>query len=1030
MTAYLYKTPLGTSAREYFCQQIEANDDANAVLVLPNSALMKDVNQKHKGVQVMGMDTLANKILNMAGMVYLHEVSRRSQELVVQDLIAYLAEKDELDYFGELSKKPGFVKAMTALVGQLSRSGTSAEEINSIFSSWERQGTLGQKDFEVRRLYFFYRQYLKNNKWYDLEGKFRLAIVVLKEARYHVELPWDEIYFSDFATLNALQLEFMQELSKRVLVKVGMSFEPQREMIFTGSQNTVNALETFCKDASEITFVEEDGADSAGCKHLRNNLGGTAARMAQSEDVRIYSFGDRENEIRWVLSDVKKRLQNGAKESEILVAVHSLDKFNGLRYWADVYGIPVTLKSASSLATQPLAQFLQLLHRAAAYGRDGATAYMELLQSSLGKIMMQADTEVFNQERNRHYFTGRQQVDAYIEEHFPNIAQDDVFSLCREYIESIPHEATVAEYVAQLLALIEQLALEPRLGTAYKEGRVALQNVAVCLDARNKIVQYVQGLANDYEACGHQNDRLSLSEWTAMLTEVLAVDMVEISAGRRDGVTLTTAINAQGLHYDYVYIMGLNEGEFPSVGNENWIYNDKERGELKSMGLDLPNVAQEYAENAYIFAATAASAKKQLTLSYNEDVGEPSAYVDMVAKLFVSPDLKDGEQKQQQAVRLSVLQKAPAALEEAYRLGPVLSEAWLQDQLGETCLAAAGADAMRAHNEDNAYNGCIADKELKKAVRKAVGRQFSASMLETYAGCPFRYLGERVWRSEEFAEMAEEVQPADEGSLLHDVLAAFIGNHLQEKLTKYPIADLREELLHIFAETSARYIEEGSIVNPTLWQAEEPRLSRLLSRWLAYEYDEQAAWADFTPQATEWDFSARNGKMLPLTLSDGSEVSLRGRIDRLDGDGTRIVVTDYKRSKAPSASDVDNGLDLQLPLYMLAAAKLYKRNGQVQNVAGGSYFVLKDGVRKSPFLLEDVGNANLVSKKKNDERTIDDSWESFADFCEATLRTYIENMYDGQFPARPNPKCDDYCTLKGICRLREMHVQAGGEDDE
>ena len=63
--------------------------------------------------------------------VKLEMISRRTQELLVGDLLHQLAKLQGLDYFSKLADKEGFVKAVTGLLGQLSRSGSTQEEITT-----------------------------------------------------------------------------------------------------------------------------------------------------------------------------------------------------------------------------------------------------------------------------------------------------------------------------------------------------------------------------------------------------------------------------------------------------------------------------------------------------------------------------------------------------------------------------------------------------------------------------------------------------------------------------------------------------------------------------------------------------------------------------------------------------------------------------------------------------------------------------------------------------------------------------------
>ena len=239
--AKLFITPLGNSCRKKFCEELQEIEYGIGAIVLPNRIVMDDVRKKYANVEAIGIDTLATKILNMNGYVTFHQINRRSQELIVEDFLHTLAEQKQLDYFGELIEKHGFIKAMTSLVGQLSRSGSTQQEIINVLLDWGRSGNLGQKDKEVALLYQFYRQYLKNKQWFDLEGKYRLALYVLQDEQ--AKLPWQRLYFCDFYSYDALQLELIKALSKRCKVQIGLCYEKnlegtEREKLFAATKST------------------------------------------------------------------------------------------------------------------------------------------------------------------------------------------------------------------------------------------------------------------------------------------------------------------------------------------------------------------------------------------------------------------------------------------------------------------------------------------------------------------------------------------------------------------------------------------------------------------------------------------------------------------------------------------------------------------------------------------------------------------------------------------------------------------------
>ena len=100
----------------------------------------------------------------------------------------------------------------------------------------------------------------------------------------------------------------------------------------------------------------------------------------------------------------------------------------------------------------------------------------------------------------------------------------------------------------------------------------------------------------------------------------------------------------------------------------------------------------------------------------------------------------------------------------------------------------------------------------------------------------------------------------------------------------------------------------------------------------------------------------RQSTTTPYAIDDpetGNEVRIAGKIDRIDrtADG-RFIVFDYKTGRMPSVADIDTGLNLQLPLYLLAAESLFE-GIELREGAGAAYLMLRD--------LEDCGRSGLFA---------------------------------------------------------------------
>ena len=981
--AKLYCVPLGHSPRSLFYEQLQNVGYDKGVLVLPSRNLMQQA-QREANIRTIDIDFLATTILNDNGYMGLKPLNRRSQELIIKDLVKHLAIRDKLEYFAILAEKKGFIKSLTSLVSQLSRNGVTEAQIKEAFANWGRKDNLGLKDDEINQLYGFYRQYLRNNNWVDLEGKYRLAIRVLQEEK--VNLRWQEVCISDFFTFDALQLEFIKVLSRRANVNIGMVYEDDKdkEKVFAAVKKTYEALLGFC-ELEKVTLP---------------------AKQAP-ENVRVCKLPNRDFEMEWVLTEIKRLLKKGVAAKDILVTFRKFDNYSGLRKLADAYGIPVSIPQSSSLNVQPLSELVLLLLEAQPDTRKGAEAYFKILGSSIGKLLFKVDGEVAEAWREEKYFTSRSQVQAKAREAFAEEAT--ALDLVDNTLEKLLASDTVANFTAVLEEFLNALNLERLLGEMHRAGAIDFQGLKACLHSKQLLLKTLQSLTEDYKNCKADQEKLSVQDFALVLSEAMADYQINLVEGRTDGVLVTEVINAQGLPHKYVFLMGMREGEFPTGNNENWIYNDAERGQLQPLGIDMPTTALAYMEDAYFFATTIALAEDSLVLTYYvDDKAGVSSYVgEVLANYNINEEIISGKQA--------------ASLGEAFAWGKQLDNAWVENNLPKHAIVATKVDDAR--KQAVIYNGVLENEEVQANVKNVVGNMFSPSSLEIYAQCPFRFLGERIWKQSEFREKEEFAAPTDVGNLLHNCLANFLGKHLHEKLPKYDLALLWEELYEDFRKLRDEYIANGSLQQNELWAAEEARLLKMLNKWLRNEYTLQKQW-DFVPCAVEWDFNSKNGKPLRMKLADGKSFAIVGRLDRIDKNGDKVFVTDYKLSSVPAASDLPNGIDLQLPIYLLAAKELYGKE-----VAGGGYLSLKDAKRKSSVKLDDSQEYPFINGRSKDYfAEADDKWQAFANLSEKFLQDYVQGIYDGNFNIQLVKKCNPYCALKNICRVNLL--EQGGEDDE
>jgi hypothetical protein len=156
---------------------------------------------------------------------------------------------------------------------------------------------------------------------------------------------------------------------------------------------------------------------------------------------------------------------------------------------------------------------------------------------------------------------------------------------------------------------------------------------------------------------------------------------------------------------------------------------------------------------------------------------------------------------------------------------------------------------------------------------------------------------------------------------------------------------------------------------------------------------------------------------LKIILKDGSELSFRGMIDRVDvsKDKKRIVVTDYKTGSSYSYRNMDKdpldaGRRLQLPLYSLAAKRALDGIEEAQ----GSYWF--------------VSASSNFDRKFIDLAQVEDRFNEVIEGISTGIQT-------GLFPANPGPQGQfgpencSYCDFVRICPAAKAGLWERKKDD-
>jgi ATP-dependent helicase/DNAse subunit B len=455
---------------------------------------------------------------------------------------------------------------------------------------------------------------------------------------------------------------------------------------------------------------------------------------------------------------------------------------------------------------------------------------------------------------------------------------------------------------------------------------------------------------------------ISFAEWTRNATSALTSATVSVGALDKKGVFIGDLLAARGLQFRAVIIPGLVEGSFPRMVRQDPLLLDQERQYLSEFSSHELRQRRHLSETEqFLFVLAVQSAREWVVFSYPyaEHGGDlprtPSFFLlRAIEALSGTPtsfeDLREWER------RASLLPAVLGPPSEAVDLIEyhLLSAAHAVASGDSTSLgylpicspffsAAFHATRQRWDVERlTAFDGMIEDEVVKEKLQQTLfpaGLRLSASALETYARCPFRYFLSTVLGLNQFEEPEQilTLRPRERGALLHEILHDFFTRAREVGKLSFTSENkpaLQRLLRTVTEEHFHKFATSGATGFPLLWEIEQERLRERLSAFLERECE---TGGEFLPTAFEVHFgaSAPEGKdensllLFPdgpvrLHLFDGEEVALRGRIDRIDlsPDQRRARIVDYKTGK-PIRGRFAGGTALQLPLYLYAAHALW-----------------------------------------------------------------------------------------------------------
>ena len=1040
--------------------------------------LMEAVNKNAViNAEVITLTRMAYRVLNDIGGEIKQSLSKCGKAMLVYSILNKY--KKELEFLGKSNEN---IDLVIRTITEFKKHGIT---INNLKDEMEKtqDAYLKTKLSDMILLYENFKNKIVDNYIDDTD-----LLTMLAKHLDEVEfIKSSIIYIDEFAGFTHQEYEIIKGLikhAKQVNITICVdnlnpAINPDTDIYYSNKITLYKLIDLVNENnfkLEEPVFLKDQYRfKTKELKHLANNIYEIQSTKYEEnvENIRLFLAKNPYSEIENIAKEIKKLVRDKKiRYKDISIITKNIDTYASLvRAIFKQYEIPVFIDEKRDLNQNIIIQYvlsiLEILVKN--FSSESVFSYVklgfcEIDEDEIFKLENYCNKWGIKQNKWKKDFnieaedkSKKQEVERL------NELRKQIIMPLIELKESIKKEKTAINITKSLYEFIQNQKIEEKV-----ISRISKLEEEKNIDLANEYKSSYQVLIEilDEIVLIFNEEKISLDSYSKILKIGLKNSGLGKIPGTQDQVTFGDVNRSRSHKVQNIFIIGLNDGSFPSINKDEGFFNDLDREELKQDGIELAKgtLEQLYEDNFNIYKAFT-TAENQLYLSYVSTDSEskslrPSMLINKIKKMF--PKLiekSDVINKEYDLFNKEVTYEELIENIDKIRSGESIDKIWYeiynyyksQNEWKEKLFE--DLEGLKYSNLPN---------QIKKAnIDKLYGNKLntSVSQLERYRSCPFSYYLQYGLKLKEKEEL--KIQSFNTGSFMHETIDEFFEYVREEQILLTQIEeDQIKEIVSQIIDKNLNLSKNYIFTATAKYKVLVKRLKRIVSKALKYII-ETLIYSDFDIEGTEIEFN-KKGKYPPivLELDNGKKVEITGKIDRIDtadsDDGKYLRIIDYKSSsKNIDLNEVYAGLQIQLLTYTDAICK-----AEDIMPAGVFYFSLLEQMIKADKKVSDEEIENMIRKnfrmkgliladvkiiKMNDNTlktgsskmvpaaitqsgTVNEKWtngvnkEQFKilqDYIDKTIKDISKEILSGKIDLKPYNKkgktpCE-YCSYKSIC---------------
>lgn len=759
------------------------------------------------------------------------------------------------------------------------------------------------------------------------------------------------IYIDEFAGFTYQEYEILKKfikLAKQVTIttcsdSLESSLSPDTD-IFYSNKITISKILNLVKEENlklekPIFLNKEPRFKTDELQYLEKNIFNNRVKKYDKnvENIKLFLAKNQYSEIENIAKQITKLVRDeNLRYKDISVITKNIDTYSSLvRAIFEQYDIPVFIDEKRDLNQNAIVQYILSIFEIFTnnFSKESIFNYLKVgfskfEEDDIYKLENYCTKWGIKQNKWKNEFTYGKNDETKEEIEYLNKLRKQIIEPLLELNKRMDDVTTTTKVIYEFL---QEQNIENKINTKINQ----LQDLGQ-IDLANEYISSYKIILDIFDEMVliFGKEKLGIDKYVQILKTGLKNSELGKIPGTQDQVIVGDVDRSRTHKVDTIFIIGLNDGSFPSINRAEGFFGDKDREILKNDGIELANGTIEnlYEENFNIYKAFT-TAEKRLYLSYasSETEGKslrPSMMINKIKKIF--PELKEESDIINKKYEITNKRMTYQELLENISL--------IKDNKKVENIWYTVYEYYKKQNEwytrlQKDLKGIdytnIPENINKEIIEKLYGNTLntSVSKLERFAQCPFSYYLQYGLKLKEKEEL--KIQSFDTGSFMHETIDEFFKKVKEENINLAELVTDEEKIQQLVNKVIEEKLDMGkkyTFVATSKYKVLVKRLERIVSKALKYII-EGLVYSEFNIEGTEIEFG-KKGKYKPIViqLEDGKKVEIIGKIDRVDtansDDGKYLRIIDYKSSaKNIDLNEVYAGLQIQLLTYMDAVCK-------------------------------------------------------------------------------------------------------------